>query len=99
MVVQMYSSECRNWCPDGKQVQTLPIYRDFKNTNVSVATKKSQSVAHTCGKRMELDWRTGSYANENKKTILPFRLTNRRRLNLHIKHSTNCEMVAKIQDI
>jgi hypothetical protein len=39
---------------------TLPIYRDFKNTNVSVATKKSQSVAHTCGKRMELDWRTGS---------------------------------------
>jgi len=24
--------ESRNWCPDGKQVQTLPIYRDFKNT-------------------------------------------------------------------
>jgi len=55
--------ECRNLCPEGKQVQTLPIYRDFKNTNVSVATRKSQSVAHTCAKRMEMDWKTGSYAN------------------------------------
>jgi hypothetical protein len=35
---------------------------------------------------------------ENKKTILPFRLTNRRRLNLHMKHSTKCEKVVKIQD-
>jgi len=60
----MCSSECRNWCPDGKQVQTLPIHRDFKNTNVLVATRKSQSVAHACGKGIELDWRTGSYAND-----------------------------------
>jgi hypothetical protein len=35
---------------------------------------------------------------ENKKTILPFRLVNRR-LNLHIKHSTKRETVAKIQDV
>jgi hypothetical protein len=26
----MYSSECRNWCPVGKPVQTLPIYRGLK---------------------------------------------------------------------
>jgi hypothetical protein len=47
----MYSSECRDWCPVGKQVQTLPIYRDLKNSNVSDATRKSQSVAHTYRKR------------------------------------------------
>ena len=35
---------------------------------------------------------------ENKKTLLPFRLTNRRRVNLHMKHSTKCEKVVKIQD-
>jgi hypothetical protein len=36
---------------------------------------------------------------ENNTTILHFRLTNRRRLNLYIKHSTKCETVTKIQYI
>jgi hypothetical protein len=36
--------------------------------------------------------------NEDKKTYKPFRLANRGRLNLRIKHSHKCETVAKIQD-
>jgi hypothetical protein len=36
----------------------------LKYSNGSVATRTFQSVAHTCGKRMELDWATGSSANE-----------------------------------
>jgi hypothetical protein len=35
-------------------------------SNVSAATRKSQSVVHTCVERMEVVWVTGSFGNEEE---------------------------------
>ena len=83
---------------------TLSINRDLRYINESVATKKFKSVAHKCGKGWRLIGQKVLLLNEvlahlqyDTKTIHPFISASIGRLNLHIKRTTKCDSVAKIQ--
>ena len=49
-----------------KRYLPLVMNRDFKQSNVLFASRKFQSVVHTCGQRMEVDWAKESSAYESR---------------------------------
>jgi hypothetical protein len=43
---------------------TLSMNRELQYSNGSFATRKFQSVVHTCGESLGVQWATGSVAND-----------------------------------
>jgi hypothetical protein len=42
----------------------MSVNRDVKYMNVLVATREFQSLFHTCGERVEVEWAAGTSAKE-----------------------------------
>ena len=74
-----------------KRYLSMVMNRDFRQSNVLFASRKFQSVVHSCGQTMEIDWAKEGSANElrisahvqyGSKIIQPFRSANIGRLKL-----------------
>jgi hypothetical protein len=72
-----------------KRYLTLVMNRVFKHSNVLLASRKFQSLVHSCGQRLHVDWakessasRISADAQYDNNTVQPFRSANIGRLKL-----------------